>query len=104
MSRSAKRTPAPADIDDAIAEAQAQATAAHFAEELAAAGITFAEWREFMAAEPPPFDWIIDGVVAKGMKGDLLAKSKRWKSFFAMQLALCVSAGIPFLYEASRRL
>ena len=81
------------DIQDAIEAATAQAAAAHAADELAAAGIAFRDWREFMANEPPPFDWIITDIVAHGMKGDLNAKSKQWKSFFGMQLALCISAG-----------
>lgn len=84
-------------IQDAIVAAAAQAAAEHAAEELAAAGIVFQDWRDFMANEPPAWDWIITNVVAKGMKGDLNAKSKQWKSFFGIQLALCVSTGKPFL-------
>ena len=85
------------DFRQAISAATMQATATHAGEELAAAGIVFQDWRGFMAEEPPPFDWIITDVIAKGMKGDLNAKSKQWKSFFGMQLALCVSTGRPFL-------
>ena len=85
------------DIQDAIGEAEAQAAAEHAAEELAAAGIVFQDWRDFMANEPPDWDWIITDVIAKNMKGDLNAKSKQWKSFFGMQLALCVSTGRAFL-------
>jgi hypothetical protein len=50
-----------------------------------------------MEDEPPLFDWILFEVIAKGSKGDLNAKSKQWKSFFAMQLAYCIAAGLPFL-------
>ena len=57
----------------------------------------FQEWQDFIRHEPPAWDWIISDVIAKGMKGDLNAKSKQWKSFFGMQLALCVSTGRPFL-------
>ena len=85
------------DIQQVIDAAEAQATEAHAEEELAAAGIVFREWCDFMADEPPAWDWIIPDIIAKGMKGDLNAKSKQWKSFFAMQLALCVSTGRPFL-------
>ena len=85
------------DFRQAIDAATMQAAATHAGEELAAAGIVFQDWRGFMAEEPPPFDWIITDVIAKGMKGDLNAKSKQWKSFFGMQLALCVSTGRPFL-------
>ena len=85
------------DIQDAICSAEAQAAEEHAAEELAAAGIVFQDWRDFMANEPPAWDWIITDIIAKGMKGDLNAKSKQWKSFFGIQLALCVSTGQPFL-------
>ena len=84
-------------IQDAIGAATAQAAAAHAPEELQAAGIMFQEWQDFIRHEPPAWDWIISDVIAKGMKGDLNAKSKQWKSFFGMQLALCVSTGRPFL-------
>ena len=76
---------------------EAQATANQARERLAAAGIVFQEWRSFMDNPPAPFDWIITDVVAKGMKGDVNAKSKCRKSFFGMQLALCVATGQPFL-------
>lgn len=88
------------DISAALDAAEAQARAmerAHGGEELAAAGICFREYRAFMADEPPAFDWIVEGVIAKGMKGDLNAKSKCWKSFFGMQLSLAVATGRDFL-------
>ena len=84
-------------IQEAISEATAQAAEAHSADELQAAGIVFQEWQDFIRHEPPGWDWIITDVIAKGMKGDLNAKSKQWKSFFGMQLALCVASGQPFL-------
>lgn len=59
--------------------------------------MVFQDWRDFMANEPPAWDWIITNVIARNMKGDLNAKSKQWKSFFGMQLALCVSTGRTFL-------
>ena len=64
---------------------------------LADAGIVFQGWRDFIDNEPPQWDWIIPDVIAKYMKGDLNAKSKQWKSFFGIQLAVCVSTGKPFL-------
>ena len=85
------------DIQGAIGAAEAQAAEGHAAEELAAAGIVFQDWLDFMANEPPAWDWIITDIIAKGMKGDLNAKSKQWKSFFGIQLAHCVSTGQPFL-------
>ena len=85
------------DILGIIGAATAQAAGTHAQETLEAAGIAFQDWRGFMADEPPAFDWIITDVIARNMKGDLNAKSKQWKSFFGMQLALCVSTGRPFL-------
>lgn len=85
------------DIQQAIGAAEAQAATEHAEDELAAAGIVFQDWCGFMVKEPPPFDWVVSDVIAKGMKGDLNAKSKQWKSFFGMQLASCVSTGRPFL-------
>lgn len=79
------------------ATAQAQFAENHGDEELAQAGIVFRRWRDFIAHEPPPFDWIVENIVAKGFKGDLCAKSKQGKSFFGMQLALCVASGRDFL-------
>ena len=84
-------------MQDAIGAAAAQAAAAHSADELQAAGIVFQEWQDFIGKEPPAWDWIVSDIIAKGMKGDLNAKSKQWKSFFGIQLALCVSSGQPFL-------
>jgi len=84
-------------VNDALSAASEQAAEAHCADELANAGIVLQDSRDFMAAEPPAFDWIIADVVAKGMKGDLNAKAKQWKSFFGTQLSLCVSTGRPFL-------
>lgn len=85
------------DFSNAIEAATAQATEAHADMELAAAGIVFRDWRDFMADEPPAWDWIVSGVVARCMKGDLNAKSKQWKSFFGIQLALSVATGRPFM-------
>ena len=84
-------------MQDAIGAAATQAAAAHSADELHAAGIVFQEWQDFIGKEPPAWDWIVSDIIAKGMKGDLNAKSKQWKSFFGIQLALCVSSGQPFL-------
>ena len=80
-----------------IVDAELAQTAALSGDGLAEANLVILEWCGFMGSEPPPFDWIITDIIAKGMKGDLNAKSKQWKSFFGMQLALAVSSGMPFL-------
>lgn len=85
------------DTMKALAEIEAQYAAAHGGEELAEAEILLRDYREFMDDEPPAFDWLVTGVIAKGMKGDLNAKSKCFKSFFGMQLAHAVATGRGFL-------
>lgn len=40
---------------------------------------------------------LIDGLFRKGRKGILTADSKAGKSFFAIELAICIAAGRPFL-------
>lgn len=40
---------------------------------------------------------LVDGLFRKGRKGILTADAKAGKSFFAIELAICVSAGHPFL-------
>ena len=92
-----------ASIQQTISAITEQATVKHADEELATAGIVFQDWRDFMANEPPAWEWIIKDVIAKGMKGDLNAKSKQWKSFFGMQLTVCVSTGLPFLNTPTPR-
>jgi len=58
------------------------------------AAIDAGEWFD---SEPPPPRFIMDGTIEGGDKGSIIAKSKERKSFLALQLALCVSAGRPFL-------
>ena len=88
---------ADADFDKAIEATVEAYDADHAGDELAEAGIVGRGFDDFMEDEPPLFDWILFEVIAKGSKGDLNAKSKQWKSFFAMQLAYCIAAGLPFL-------
>ena len=46
---------------------------------------------------PPPHNPIIEGLFEAGDKVGLIASAKRKKSWFAMQLAICVATGKPFL-------
>lgn len=71
-------------------------------ETLQRAGIDFGGSEAFFTQEPPPFDWVVEGMLAAGslgeraFKGDLVAGSKGRKSFWAMQLGLSVAAGLDF--------
>ena len=44
----------------------------------------------------PQPDWLLSEFISKGSKCDLIAPSKCRKSFFALQLALCLASGKPF--------
>ena len=59
---------------------------------------------DWFDTEPPPTRFILDGTIEGGDKGSIIAKSKERKSFFALQLAICVAAGRPFLcWDVPRR-
>lgn len=51
----------------------------------------------YVVTDPPDPDPIIEGLIEAGDKIGIIAPAKRQKSFLALQLALCVSAGRPFL-------
>ena len=54
---------------------------------------TINDYPSVIALEPI----LIDGLFRKGRKGILTADSKAGKSFFAIELGLCVASGTPFL-------
>jgi hypothetical protein len=56
--------------------------------------VSAAAW---LADEPPPPNYAVDGVFEVGDRVLLVAPSKCRKSFAAIQLAACVAAGKPFL-------
>ena len=85
-----------AEIDAAQAEADKNAEATAL-DTLNAAGIVFDDGATFLDRELDPPDWIVPNFLARGFKGDLNAKSKMCKSFFVLQLGLCVAAGRDFL-------
>ena len=53
---------------------------------------TFEEYPDKLVLSPV----LVDGLFRKGRKGILTADAKAGKSFFAIELAICVSAGHPF--------
>jgi len=67
-----------------------------YLEALRASDITFETADRFTARSIPEPDWIVQGFIARGMKGDLPAPSKMRKTFFAMQLAESIAAGRDF--------
>ena len=66
-------------------------------EVLANVGIVFSDGEEFTNAELEQPDWIVNGFIARKMKGDLCAPSKTFKTYLVLQLAQSIAAGVPFL-------
>ena len=54
-----------------------------------------ADW--LMEPEPPPPEYLLDGVFERRDKLLIVGPTKTRKSFLSMQLALCLSAGVPFV-------
>ena len=62
-------------------------------QELDALGCRFVDALTFKKNPPPPFDWIIKDMIAKGWKVTTTAKPKTKKTFNALQRAKCISKG-----------
>jgi len=54
---------------------------------------------ELSPAVKKPDKWLVDGFIGKGTYNLLLGRPHRGKSFVAEQLAICVSSGMPFLFQ-----
>ena len=52
---------------------------------------------DFLAEELPQPEWIVEGFIARRMKGDLVGGAKSRKTFLALSLALCAAAGRDWL-------
>ena len=85
------------EMVDELKKNQEETDARNCIKSLEMAGIVFRDSREFVENPPAPWDWIVQDLIASNMKGDLNAKSKQWKSFFAIQMAICVANGKDFL-------
>lgn len=53
--------------------------------------------REYLTRQPPPIEPIISGRIDQGDKVFIAGQSKSFKSFFALQMALCLVTGRSFL-------
>lgn len=91
--------PVPRDIvmeeflkDQPVFESQVQQEAVRQA--LPAAIVNAAEW---LRSEPPAVDPVLDETFDTGDKVSLIGASKTRKSFYALQLAVCIAAGVDFL-------
>ena len=52
---------------------------------------------EFATSEPPPVDWIIEGVLEAGQRGLLVAEGGTGKSYLLLQMALSIATGAKFM-------
>ena len=64
---------------------------------LAALGVVPINGGDFLTAQLPPPKWIIKDFIAVGMKGDIVAPAKCYKTYASMQLGICTTAGIDYL-------
>lgn len=62
--------------------------------------ISAATW---LSTEPPPVDPILTGLFDRGDKVAIVAASKMRKTFLSTQMALCLSARIPFLNRTPKK-
>lgn len=81
-------------VDEVLRAARVAVEGAECRSESILTAVHASDWFD---ADPPPLSFIVDGTIEAGDKGSVIAKSKERKSFFAMQMALCVAAGMPFL-------
>lgn len=58
---------------------------------------------DYLALDFPVEQWLVDKLLPKSGLGLILAAEKTGKSFFALQLALCVGAGVDFVDRPVRR-
>jgi hypothetical protein len=57
---------------------------------------------ELMEVEHAPIPWLVDNLICPGVTL-LAAPPKMGKSYFVLQMALCVGAGVPFLGRQTRQ-
>lgn len=60
-------------------------------------GVATVSADDYARTEPPPLDEVITSLIETGDKLAIISGAKMRKSFFALQMAVCVAAGIPFL-------
>lgn len=58
---------------------------------------------DFVAAVPTEIEWLVDGVIQRGANGFFVAQPKGGKSWAAIDLAISLSRGIPWLEFAIPR-
>ena len=88
--------PAPGQFGDAE---PLESKCASDIELLKGVGVDLVNAPDIFRKKLPPFDWIVKDLIAAGadgqraFKGDLISGSKGRKSFFALQLGLCIASG-----------
>lgn len=59
-----------------------------------------AKAKHLLAMSPPPQKFVIDGMLPEPVAAAFVAPGSTGKSFFLMQLAACVTTGVPFMGQA----
>lgn len=59
--------------------------------------VAAAKFRRFLEREPPTREWILADVLPLGVAGLIASMGGAGKSYLAMQLGICVAAGLAFL-------
>lgn len=58
---------------------------------------------ELMARKPEPFDWLVEGMIARGQLVVLAGRPKSGKSWLILVLAQCLDNGTPFLGRETKQ-
>ena len=53
--------------------------------------------------EFPPIEFLVDGLIARGMLTLIGGRPKSGKSWFVLQMAMCIDSGLPFLDRPTKR-
>ena len=59
--------------------------------------------KHLLATEPPPQQYVIDGLIPEPVAAAIVAPGSTGKSFWLMQLAACVASGTPFMGQTVPR-
>jgi AAA domain-containing protein/primase/DNA polymerase family protein len=57
----------------------------------------FVDFGEVHDSPPPAVGWLVDGIWPEGARGWIAGEAKLGKSWLALELAVCIAAGVPFL-------
>lgn len=56
--------------------------------------------RRMLAEPPPPVEWLVEGLIPAGMPGILAGRANAGKSMLALEIGMCLAAGLSVLGRA----